>query len=637
MADGKVVIDTELDGSGAESGMQKLGGTLGKIGGGVLAGTAAAVTGVSAAIGGLGVSAVKYNASMEQYQTSFEVMTGSATKAEEVMTKLKEVGAKTPFEFEDLAQAEQLLMNYGFTADDAMDKMMMLGDISQGSAEKMQRVAAAYGQMSSAGKVQLEDVKQMIEAGFNPLQEISQSTGESMDSLYDRISKGTISVDEITASMERSTSAGGKYFESMNKQSQTVAGQLSTLKDNFQQMAGEIFSGLSASIGTSALPIVNGWISELQNGFSENGTAGLITALGSVLGEAVAKGAELAPQLIDMAVLLLATLGQAIIDNGSIIMESFSKIFDSILNGISTLIPGLTPLTDAIMFLKSNLDIVLAAVVPLVAAFVAWKAVMEISALITAVSTALNGMTIAQYALNLAMSLNPIGIVVALIAGLIAAIVYLWNTNEDFRNAVIEIFGAIEDFISAAVDAIVSSFTVKIPALVSNVLRWFQQIPDGIKKIFSTAADIGKGLVDGIWQGISDGWNWLIEKVQDLARDLLNAAKSVLGIHSPSTEFAYIGEMSAEGMMVGFDDADPVGAIKSSIAGSLGNIQTNVSAMDSGKNSIVSSALSSIANGASYAGDLVFKIGETEVARTLLNPLLSEMSRQGYDVEVIGG
>ena len=214
--DGKVVINTELDGSGAESGMQKLGGTLGKIGGGVLAGTAAAVAGVSTAIVGLGASAVKYNASMEQYQTSFEVMTGSATKAEEVMTKLKEVGAKTPFEFEDLAQAEQLLMNYGFTADDAMDKMMMLGDISQGSSEKMQRVAAAYGQMSSAGKVQLEDVKQMIDAGFNPLQEISQSTGESMDSLYDRISKGTISVDEITASMERSTSAGGKYFESMD-------------------------------------------------------------------------------------------------------------------------------------------------------------------------------------------------------------------------------------------------------------------------------------------------------------------------------------------------------------------------------------------------------------------------------------
>ena len=87
--------------------------------------------------------------------------------------------------------------------------------------------------------------------------------------------------------------------------------------------------------------------------------------------------------------------------------------------------------------------------------------------------------------------------------------------------------------------------------------------------------------------------------------------------------------MSAEGMVVGFDDVDPVGEIKSSITGSLGNIQANVSAMDSGRSGIVSSALSSIATTAGYAGDLVFKIGETEVARTLLSPLLSEMNRQG--------
>ena len=165
----------------------------------------------------------------------------------------------------------------------------------------------------------------------------------------------------------------------------------------------------------------------------------------------------------------------------------------------------------------------------------------------------------------------------------------------------------------------------------------FSKIPDGIKNIFATAANIGKGLVDGIWQGISDGWTWLTDKVGELAQGLIDTAKKVLGIHSPSKEFAWIGRMSAEGMVVGFDDADPVGEIKSSLAGSLGNIQTNVSAMDSGRNGIVSSALSSIATTTGYTGDLVFKIGETEVARTLLNPLLSEMSRQGYNVEVIGG
>ena len=201
---------------------------------------AGAVAGVATAMGTGIALGVKYNASIEQYQTSFEVMTGSADKAAEVIERLKKVGAETPFELPELADTTQLLMNYGFTADDAMDKMMMLGDISQGSADKMSRIATAYGQMSSAGKVSLEDVKQMIEAGFNPLQEISESTGESMESLYKRISKGTLSVDEITASMERATSEGGKYFQSMEKQSQTVNGLISTLKDNAQQLLGEV-------------------------------------------------------------------------------------------------------------------------------------------------------------------------------------------------------------------------------------------------------------------------------------------------------------------------------------------------------------------------------------------------------------
>ena len=174
--DGSLKFDTEISEKGFNSGIRKLGG-LAKGGMSVLAG---AIGSVTAALGAGAAAGVKYNASIETYQTSFEVMTGSAEKAAEVIDRLKKVGAETPFELPDLADTTQLLMNYGFTADEAMDKMMMLGDISQGSADKMSRIATAYGQMSSAGKVQLEDVKQMIEAGFNPLQEISETTGDSM-------------------------------------------------------------------------------------------------------------------------------------------------------------------------------------------------------------------------------------------------------------------------------------------------------------------------------------------------------------------------------------------------------------------------------------------------------------------------
>lgn len=197
---------------------------------------------------------VEFNAQIEQYKTSFEVMTGSAEKATEIVEKLKKIGAETPFELPQLAETTQLLMNYGFTADEAIDRMNMLGDISQGNAEKMTRIATAYGQMSSAGKVQLEDIKQMIEAGFNPLQEISESTGESMGSLYKRISKGTISVNEITESMKRSTSEGGKYFQSMDKQSQTLNGRWSTLKDTFNNFLGNSLKPISDFLRDKLIP-----------------------------------------------------------------------------------------------------------------------------------------------------------------------------------------------------------------------------------------------------------------------------------------------------------------------------------------------------------------------------------------------
>lgn len=278
-ADGHLNFDTRIDESGFNQGISKLNG-LAKSG---IATVGKALAGVTAALGAGAVAGVKYNASIEQYQTSFEVMTGSAEKAAQIVKELTKIGAETPFEMTGLADTTQLLMNYGLTADDAIDKMMMLGDISQGNADKMNRIAMAYGQMSSAGKVQLEDIKQMIEAGFNPLQEISETTGESMESLYDRISKGTISVDEITASMERATSAGGKYYQSMEKQSKTVTGQLSTLKDNVMQLLGSLTSGISGVLGEDILPAVNEMLGSLNDAFESGGFQGFLEELGNAV------------------------------------------------------------------------------------------------------------------------------------------------------------------------------------------------------------------------------------------------------------------------------------------------------------------------------------------------------------------
>lgn len=276
MAGGSVKIRIDGDSSGYES-------TLKSVAQKTKAGLADVKAGIDMASAALTKFAnvakhgINYNAQIEQLQTSFEVMTGSADKAAETVRRLRTMGAETPFETADLASVTQLLMQYGFTADDALEKMSMLGDIAQGNKQAMVSIATGYAQMSSAGKVNLQDIKQMINGGFNPLQEISERTGESMASLYDRISDGTMAINEITESMKYATSEGGKFYQSMEKQSQTLSGQLSTLKDNANELLGSITSGMSEDLAQSMLPLANEMIGKLQEAFTSGGTDRLIS------------------------------------------------------------------------------------------------------------------------------------------------------------------------------------------------------------------------------------------------------------------------------------------------------------------------------------------------------------------------
>ena len=276
MAKGNSVkIRIDGDASDLERKLKNIGNTA-KAG---LADVKAGVDMATAAIGKLASVAEKgisYNATIEQLKTSFEVMTGSAEKAVDVVERLRIMGAETPFETQDLAKTTQLLMQYGFNADEAIDRMKMLGDVAQGNTAAMNSIALGYAQMASAGKVNLVDIKQMINGGFNPLQEISERTGESMASLYDRISKGKISVDEITDSMRHATSEGGRFFQSMEKQSQTLNGQLSTLKDNTDQLLGAVTEGLSEGLRTQLLPFANTLVAELQEAYDTGGYQGLV-------------------------------------------------------------------------------------------------------------------------------------------------------------------------------------------------------------------------------------------------------------------------------------------------------------------------------------------------------------------------
>ena len=215
--------------------------------------TAAKVaTGVLTTVAGgvvtLGKIGLEYNAQIESYTTDFEVMMGDAAAAAKKVEELKEMGAKTPFELGDLASATKTLLAFNVSADDSTGVLQQLGDISLGNVQKLESLTRAYGKMNASQKVTLEDINMMIDAGFNPLLIVAENTGETMEEVYDRISKGGVSFEEISGAINQATSEGGQFYQGMEKASQTTQGLTSTLKDAAQSKIGELFSDISEKI-----------------------------------------------------------------------------------------------------------------------------------------------------------------------------------------------------------------------------------------------------------------------------------------------------------------------------------------------------------------------------------------------------
>ncbi len=179
------------------------------------------------------------NAEMEQYLTSFEVMLGDAGKAKKLMEDLTKFTAATPLEQDGVVKNAQLLMNYGVAADDVIKKMTDLGNLSQGNEEKLGRVSLAYGQMLAKGKVTGEELRQMTEAGVPLLSALAESLEVSTAKLQKMISDGKVGIPELDAAIKSLTTGSGQFAGMMEKQSKSMNGLLSTLRDEFVQFGRE--------------------------------------------------------------------------------------------------------------------------------------------------------------------------------------------------------------------------------------------------------------------------------------------------------------------------------------------------------------------------------------------------------------
>ena len=352
--DGSLKFDTRVDSSGFKSGIEKL-GSIAKTG---LKVTATAIGAVSGAFGAAVLSGVKYNSQMEQYITSFGTMLGSAEEATKLVNNLKEMGAKTPFETSDLAKASQTLLAFGTSAEDLLPTLQMLGDVSQGNKERFDSLTLAFAQVGSAGKLSGQDLLQFVNAGFNPLNEISKMTGESMAELKERMSAGGVSAEEVAEAFKHATSEGGQFYQAMEAQSQTFNGQMSTLKDNAMSFIGELTQGVTNTLKDSVLPTVNGWLGELQSAFTSNGVEGVVTAFGSILADACTKLAQAAPGVVDLAVGFIQSFIKGIGDNAPQLIQAAKQIVGALVDGLIKLLPSeiQKPVKETVNILKRSFE-----------------------------------------------------------------------------------------------------------------------------------------------------------------------------------------------------------------------------------------------------------------------------------------
>ncbi|MBW7838581.1 MAG: tape measure protein [Chitinophagaceae bacterium] len=190
---------------------------------------------------GIGASVKKGMEADMQKANILTLLKGDAEKAKALYKDLSDYGIKSPYDKAGLIDAQQTMMSFGISADSSFEKLQQIGDIAMGDAQKMSSLSLAFAQASSTGRLNGQDLNQMINAGFNPLLVISEKTGESMTSLKDRMAKGKIGIDEVSKAFEIATSEGGDFYKAAENASNTLGGKWSNMMESFNELALSIY------------------------------------------------------------------------------------------------------------------------------------------------------------------------------------------------------------------------------------------------------------------------------------------------------------------------------------------------------------------------------------------------------------
>lgn len=209
--DGKQVVETN----------QKIGFSLGK---------ALGVIGGATALKALGSEIIRVRGEFQSMQTAIETLVGKDI-AGKLIPQIKEMAKVSPLTLTDFVNAEKMMLGFNIESEKTIRYLQALSDISMGDSQKFNSLTLAFSQMSATGRLLGGDLNQMINAGFNPLQSISEKTGKSISTLKEEMSKGAISAEMVQQAFIDATSAGGKFYQMSENASKTINGQISMMKD----------------------------------------------------------------------------------------------------------------------------------------------------------------------------------------------------------------------------------------------------------------------------------------------------------------------------------------------------------------------------------------------------------------------
>jgi tape measure domain-containing protein len=350
-----------------------------------LAAVGTAIVGSATAVATTGI---QFDALKESANTAFTTMIGSGTGAKIMLDQLQAFAQKTPFEFPDLIRASQRLMAMGFQASQVIPQLTAIGDAVAamgGSAEMVDRVTLAIGQMNAKGKASGEEMRQLTEAGIPVWQMLADKIGVTVPEAMQKVSDGAVgagvAIDAINEGIE------SRFGGMMDKQSQTWNGIISNIKDGFTQLSGTIMQ-----------PFFDAAKEKL---------AGVATALG-ILQKAFANG-QVSVDTFREA--MSAIMPKETVDN-------LIAFWQSLQNGIEIVRTVIKPITD------------------LIAKFVTWQDVF----------TALGIVIVATLA-SIVVSFAPVIATFAVLTAGVAALRWAWeNDFGNIRTFTLGVFNRITDF-----------------------------------------------------------------------------------------------------------------------------------------------------------------------------------------------